>query len=86
MSMFLESPGRLYMIRIAFSSWRAWLGLALIVYLFAVLLLRSRRPSIPVWGVMAFAAFLVVITGLIGFDEIGGVIDMDVVLFLIGYV
>ncbi|MEM0153811.1 MAG: SLC13 family permease [Ignisphaera sp.] len=84
MSMFLESPGRLYMIRIAFSSWRAWLGLALIVYLFAVLLLRSRRPSIPVWGVMAFAAFLVVITGLIGFDEIGGVIDMDVVLFLIG--
>ncbi|MEM0340163.1 MAG: hypothetical protein QXN05_01275 [Acidilobaceae archaeon] len=51
------------------SNWKAWLGLALIVYLFVALLLRSRRPTIPAWGVMAFASFLVVVTGLIGPDD-----------------
>lgn len=33
---------------------------------------------------MAFSAFITVITGLVKFDEIGFIIDIDVILFLIG--
>jgi len=32
-----------------------------------------------VWSIMAFSAFVTVVTGLVGFDEIGLVVDLDVV-------
>lgn len=63
---------------------RAWLGLVILTYLILGLLLRSRRPWIPVWCVMAFSSFMTIIFGLVGFDEISSVVDMDVILFLIG--
>lgn len=63
---------------------RFWLGLIILVYLVLSLLLRSRRPWIPVWCVMAFSSFMTIVFGLVGFDEVGVVIDMDVILFLIG--
>ncbi|MEM4518545.1 MAG: hypothetical protein QXH46_04305, partial [Sulfolobales archaeon] len=63
---------------------RAWLGFVILAYLILGLLLRSRRPWIPVWCVMAFSSFMTMVFGLVGFDEIGSVIDMDVILFLIG--
>lgn len=61
-----------------------WIGLGIVVYLVASLILRSKKTHIPVWSVMAFSAFITVITGLISFDEVGLVIDIDVILFLIG--
>jgi len=42
-----------------FSSARFWLGFTVLVYVVA--LVRSRRPRVPVWGVMAFASFMVVV-------------------------
>ncbi|MEM1831173.1 MAG: SLC13 family permease [Desulfurococcaceae archaeon] len=63
---------------------KAWLGFVILAYLILGLLLRSRRPWIPVWCVMAFSSFMTMVFGLVGFDEIGSVIDMDVILFLIG--
>jgi Na+/H+ antiporter NhaD/arsenite permease-like protein len=68
----------------AFGHLRAWLGLIVLIFLVASLILRSRRPKIPVWCIMAFASFMVVLLGLVDFDEIGRVIDLDVILFLIG--
>jgi Na+/H+ antiporter NhaD/arsenite permease-like protein len=37
-----------------------------------------------VWSIVAFSAFVTVVTGLVSFDEIGLVVDLDVILFLIG--
>lgn len=70
----------------AFGHLRAWLGLIVLIFLVASLILRSRRPKIPVWCIMAFASFMVVLLGLVDFDEIGRVIDLDVILFLNRYV
>ena len=61
-----------------------WIGLGIITYLVISLIVRSRKTHIPVWSIMAFSAFITVITGLVGFDEVGLVIDIDVILFLIG--
>ena len=61
-----------------------WIGLGIITYLIISLILRSRKTHIPVWSIMAFSAFITVITGLVSFDEVGLVIDIDVILFLIG--
>jgi hypothetical protein len=44
-----------------FSSARFWLGFTVLVYLVVALVVRSRRPRVPVWGVMAFASFMVVV-------------------------
>jgi Na+/H+ antiporter NhaD/arsenite permease-like protein len=63
---------------------REILGLLIILYLMISLIIRSKRTYIPVWSIMAFSAFITVITGLVKFDEIGFVIDIDVILFLIG--
>jgi len=63
---------------------REILGLLIILYLIISLIIRSKRTYIPVWSIMAFSAFITVITGLVKFDEIGFVIDIDVILFLIG--
>lgn len=59
-------------------------GLGLIIYLIAMLIVRSKKTHIPAWSIMAFTSFITVVTGLVGFDELGSVIDLDVVLFLIG--
>jgi Na+/H+ antiporter NhaD/arsenite permease-like protein len=67
-----------------FSSVRFWLGFIVLVYLVVALVVRSRRPRIPVWGVMAFASFMVVVFGLVGVDEVVSAVDLDVILFLIG--
>lgn len=56
----------------------------MVIYLVTSLVLRSRRTYIPVWSIMAFSAFVTVVTGLVSFDEIGLVVDLDVILFLIG--
>ncbi|MCC6015166.1 MAG: anion transporter [Desulfurococcaceae archaeon] len=56
----------------------------MVIYLVTSLVLRSRRTYIPVWSIMAFSAFVTVVTGLVSFDEIGLVVNLDVILFLIG--
>lgn len=60
------------------------LGLLIIAYLIASLILRSRKPHIPVWSLMAFSSFVVVLSGLVDVEMLGEVIDMNVILFLIG--
>lgn len=64
--------------------YRSAVGLFVILYLVVGLILRSRKTSIPVWSLMAFSSFIVVVSGLISVDELREVIDMNVVLFLIG--
>lgn len=65
-------------------SWKFLSGLIVLIFLVVGLVLRSRKPWIPVWGIMAFSSFMVVSFGLVSFDEIDKVINMDVILFLIG--
>lgn len=59
-------------------------GLLVIAYLVMALAIRSKRTSIPVWSIMTFSSFIVVIVGLIDIDELGKVIDLNVIFFLIG--
>ncbi len=59
-------------------------GLGVLVFLIAGMMLRSKRPKTPLWSLMAFTAFIVVISGLVPLESIAEAIDMDVVLFLIG--
>jgi len=63
---------------------RTLLGLTVLVYIVISLILRSRRPWIPVWCIMAFASFMTILFGLVSFDDVSSVIDLDVILFLIG--
>jgi Na+/H+ antiporter NhaD/arsenite permease-like protein len=55
-----------------------------LVYLVSALVVRTRWPWIPVWAIMALASFVVVVSGIVPIDQVGGVIDLNVVLFLIG--
>ncbi len=64
--------------------YRSVTGSFVIMYLVIALILRSRRTSIPVWSLMAFSSFIVIVSGLISIDELKEVIDMNVILFLIG--
>ncbi|WP_448577833.1 SLC13 family permease [Thermosphaera sp.] len=48
------------------------------------LIARTRLLKIPIWSFMAFASFISVLTGLVTWDELGVVIDLNVILFLIG--
>ncbi|MCX8185469.1 MAG: SLC13 family permease [Sulfolobales archaeon] len=67
------------------STWGSELvGLGVVLYIVVSLILRSRVSYLPTWSIMAFSSFITVVAGLIQFDEIGSVIDMDVILFLIG--
>ena len=59
-------------------------GSVVITLLISFLVLRSRYSRIPVWSMMAFTSFIIVATGLVRIDEIGYVVDLDVILFLIG--
>ena len=58
-------------------------GLVLAVII-AGLAFRSRFRKIPIWTVMAFAAFLTVVLGLVNPNDIDEYVDWDVILFLIG--
>ncbi|MEM0053190.1 MAG: SLC13 family permease [Nitrososphaeria archaeon] len=60
------------------------IALLLLLYLISGLILRSRRAKIPIWALMASAAFVTVFTGLVPSDEIANVIDWQVIMFLIG--
>ncbi|MEM2195656.1 MAG: SLC13 family permease [Sulfolobales archaeon] len=63
---------------------RGFVGLGIVLFLVAFLILRSKLAHLPIWTAVAFSSFVTIATGLVQFDEIGFVIDMDVVLFLIG--
>ncbi len=56
----------------------------LLLYIIVSLILRSKRAKIPIWALMASAAFITVLTGLVPSDEIANVIDWQVIMFLIG--
>lgn len=60
------------------------LGGLLIAFIISSMIVRVRFPKIPVWAIMAFAAFLVVVFDLVSVDEISEAVDWDVILFLIG--
>lgn len=66
------------------AQWGGPIGFAIILFIVTSLVLRSRFANLPVWSIMSFSAFITVITGLVSFDEVGYVIDVDVILFLIG--
>jgi Na+/H+ antiporter NhaD/arsenite permease-like protein len=63
---------------------KPWFGLALLIYLIAALIFRSKRPKLPVWSIMAFASFMSIAFGLLNIDKVVEAIDLDVILFLIG--
>ncbi|MEM4035728.1 MAG: SLC13 family permease [Fervidicoccaceae archaeon] len=65
-------------------SYGPWIGLCIVAFLVAALVVRSRAPRVPIWSIMAFTSFISVLSGLVGFDELETVIDLDVILFLIG--
>jgi len=57
---------------------------SLLAFLALSLVLRSRRPKVPIWALMALASSFSVAFGLIGLDELGQAVNIEVVLFLIG--
>lgn len=59
-------------------------SLLVIAWIIGGLIVRSRKPNIPVWTIMAAASTFAVLTRLEPFDELGSAIDLDVILFLIG--
>ncbi|MEM4472240.1 MAG: SLC13 family permease [Archaeoglobaceae archaeon] len=66
------------------NSWKFWSGLITLIFLVVGLIVRSKRPWIPIWCIMAFSSFMVIFSGLVGFDEIDRIVNMDVIFFLIG--
>ncbi|MEM2203237.1 MAG: SLC13 family permease [Sulfolobales archaeon] len=59
-------------------------ALAVLLFLISALILRARKPGIPVWSIMAMTSFIIVVSGIIPIDELGSVIDLNVILFLVG--
>jgi len=59
-------------------------AVAVLTYLISALILRARWPWIPVWAIMALASFIIVAAGIVPIDQVGSVIDLNVVLFLVG--
>lgn len=83
---FLEKQ---YILRPSFTvefayNWKFLSGLVVLIFLVSGLVVRSRRPQIPVWCIMAFSSFITVSLGLVSLDEINRTVNMDVILFLIG--
>ncbi|MCX8188308.1 MAG: SLC13 family permease [Nitrososphaeria archaeon] len=66
------------------STLNQFIALFLLLYLIIGLILRSKRAKIPIWALMASAAFITVLTGLVPSDEIANSIDWQVIMFLIG--
>lgn len=56
----------------------------LVIYLVVAIASRTKYPKVPIWVIMMFSAFVVVITDLIPLDKIGEHVDLNVVFFLIG--
>ena len=48
------------------------------------LIVRARFKNIPIWAIMAFAAFMGIAAHVVNTDEIETHVDWDVILFLIG--
>ncbi|WP_440059789.1 SLC13 family permease [Thermogladius sp. 4427co] len=65
-------------------SGRMIVGGLIVSLLLGSLIAGSRNPRIPVWSIMSFTAFITIALGLVKVDEVGSVIDWDVILFLIG--
>ncbi|MEM3980337.1 MAG: SLC13 family permease [Ignisphaera sp.] len=63
---------------------KSFVGLLVIIYLVGMLVIRSRKPRLPVWSIMTFSMFMVLATGLVPIDDMGSMISIDVILFLIG--
>jgi len=66
------------------NSLKQLIALAIVIGILAGLIARSKRPKIPVWTIMSLAAAITVLTGLEPLDNMGGAIDIEVILFLIG--
>ncbi|MGC9147445.1 MAG: SLC13 family permease [Infirmifilum sp.] len=60
------------------------LGFIILSFLLGAMIARSRKPTIPIWSIMAFTSFLTIAFGLVRLDEVGSIIDWNVVLFLVG--
>jgi len=60
------------------------IALTIIIGILVGLITRSKRPRIPVWTIMSLAAAITVLMGLEPLDNMGSVIDIEVILFLIG--
>jgi Na+/H+ antiporter NhaD/arsenite permease-like protein len=60
------------------------LGFTVVAFLLGSMIARSRKPSLPIWSIMAFASSLTIAFGLVRLDEIESIIDWNVILFLIG--
>ncbi|MEM2428956.1 MAG: SLC13 family permease [Nitrososphaerales archaeon] len=64
--------------------YNAIIGFATLLLLIITLIIRGKVTRIPIWSIMSFTAFITVIFNLVNFDDLGIIIDMDVILFLIG--
>ncbi|MEM4966035.1 MAG: SLC13 family permease [Sulfolobales archaeon] len=60
------------------------ISIGVLLFIFISLIIRARNPRSPTWSYMAFASFVVVVSGLLPIDEVASSIDLEVVLFLIG--
>ncbi|MGB9827358.1 MAG: SLC13 family permease [Thermosphaera sp.] len=60
------------------------IGALLVLLIILPLVARTRLLRIPIWSFMAFASFISVLTELVSLDELGVIIDLNVILFLIG--
>ncbi|MGP3667673.1 MAG: SLC13 family permease [Candidatus Bathyarchaeota archaeon] len=65
-------------------NYKAIVGLLVLLYLIVSLIVRSRKPAIPIWSIMVFSSFVVVVTGLVNIDDIESTVNMNVIFFLIG--
>lgn len=65
--------------------YKHFIGFGTLTFLIVSLCLRGRRPKTPVWGIMAFASFITVVSGLEPIETVGYSIDLNVILFLIGF-
>ena len=69
---------------VSLSNFKVYMGLGILAFLILSLLIRAKKPSTPIWSIMAFTSFISVASGLMDLDGISSAIDMDVILFLIG--
>ncbi|MEM4576279.1 MAG: hypothetical protein QW701_02310 [Candidatus Nezhaarchaeales archaeon] len=65
--------------------YKYFIGLGTLTFLIVSLCLRGKRPKTPIWGIMAFASFITVVSGLEPIEAVGYSIDLNVILFLIGF-
>ncbi|MEM4487917.1 MAG: SLC13 family permease [Desulfurococcaceae archaeon] len=66
------------------ANYQSIIGFGVLLYLIIALIMRSKKPHIPIWSIMAFSAFIVTITGLVSIEEISYLEDLNIILYLIG--